>query len=247
MAGLRFTDLQARPTEFLDGTRLTLDALQQLVPPCEAAFQAQMAAGRLDGTPRTARQCAVSRPCPLPTPEERLWLLFASIKTSALHVGQGRRFGMGPRHAPPGMPVLLPVLLAARRTLGAAPARSRTALAPRLGVSEADAATGGAPLAEAAAAGAAVPATASAAPLWPRTGPHGGSSAPKTLWNRRGVIVARKRTIRSKRSWGSRRCASSLASAPPRAVASMPSPWLPRRRLPGPPGAGGCRRWASWR
>jgi len=37
--------------------------------------------------------------------------------------------------------VLLPVLLAALRTLGDAPARSLTALAQRLGVSEADAAT----------------------------------------------------------------------------------------------------------
>ena len=59
MAGLRFTDLQSRPTEFLDFTSLTLDELQQLVPPLEAAFQAHMAAGQLDGQPRTARQFAV--------------------------------------------------------------------------------------------------------------------------------------------------------------------------------------------
>ena len=30
MAGLRFTDLQSRPTEFLDFTSLTLDEFQQL-------------------------------------------------------------------------------------------------------------------------------------------------------------------------------------------------------------------------
>ena len=43
MAHLRFTDVQARPTEFLDLTSLTLDEFQQLVPPFEAAFQAHMA------------------------------------------------------------------------------------------------------------------------------------------------------------------------------------------------------------
>ena len=31
MAGLRFTELQSRPLEFLDCTSATLDALQQLV------------------------------------------------------------------------------------------------------------------------------------------------------------------------------------------------------------------------
>jgi hypothetical protein len=56
MAGLRFTDLQSRPTEFLDFTSLTLDEFQQLVPPFEAAFHARMTAWRLDGKPRTARR-----------------------------------------------------------------------------------------------------------------------------------------------------------------------------------------------
>ena len=37
MASVRFTDVQARPTEFLDFTSLTLDEFQQLVPPFEAA------------------------------------------------------------------------------------------------------------------------------------------------------------------------------------------------------------------
>jgi hypothetical protein len=35
--------------EFLDFTSVTLDEFQQLVPPFEAAFQAHMAAWRLDG------------------------------------------------------------------------------------------------------------------------------------------------------------------------------------------------------
>jgi hypothetical protein len=54
MAGLRFADLQSRPTEFLDFTSLTLDEFQQLVPPFEAAFQAHMASWRLDGKPLSA-------------------------------------------------------------------------------------------------------------------------------------------------------------------------------------------------
>jgi len=49
MTSVRFTDVQARPTEFLDLTSLTLDEFQPLVPPFEAAFQAHMAVWRLDG------------------------------------------------------------------------------------------------------------------------------------------------------------------------------------------------------
>jgi len=85
--------------------------------------------------------------------------------------------------------VLLPVL----RTLGDAPARSLMALAQRLGVSEADAATVVAPLEEVAPL-AAVPAVVPASPLLPMTGRNDASSAPKTLLNRRTVIAARKRT-----------------------------------------------------
>jgi hypothetical protein len=59
MASIRFADMQARPTEFLDFTSLTLDEFQQLVPPFEAAFHAHMATWRLEGKPRTARQFAV--------------------------------------------------------------------------------------------------------------------------------------------------------------------------------------------
>ena len=67
MAGLRFTELQSRPMEFLDFTSVTLDEFQQLVPPFEAAFQAPMAAWRLDGKPRTAHQCTVYNACvPIP-------------------------------------------------------------------------------------------------------------------------------------------------------------------------------------
>src|SRR2546422_9032495 len=148
MAGLRFADLESRPTEFLDFTSLTLDEFQQLVPPFETAFQAHMASWRLDGKPRTARQFAVYSHCPFPTPEDRLLFILTSIKTYSLQVVQGRLFSMGQSKANQWIHVLLPVLLAALRTLGDAPARSLTALAQRLGVSEADAATVVTPLAE---------------------------------------------------------------------------------------------------
>src|ERR1700752_1259051 len=195
MGNLRFTDVQARPTEFLDFTSLTLDEFRQLVPPFEAAFQAHVAACRLDGKPRTARRFTVYKNCPLATPDDRLLFILVYLKTYALQVVQGRLFGMGQSKTNQWIHVLLPALLTALRTLGDAPARSLTALAQRLGVSEADAATVVVPLEEAAPV-VAVPATASASPLLPMTGPHGVSSAPKTLLNRRTVIAARKRTIR---------------------------------------------------
>ena len=148
MASVQFTDVQARPSEFLDLTSLTLDEFQQLVPPFEAAFQAHMAAWRLDGKPRTARQFTVYQNCPLPTPEDRLLFILAYVKTYSLQVVQGRLFGMGQSKANQWIHVLLPVLLAALRTLGDAPARSLTALAQRLGVAEADAASVVTPLEE---------------------------------------------------------------------------------------------------
>jgi Helix-turn-helix of DDE superfamily endonuclease len=200
MAGVRFTDLQSRPTEFLDFTSLTLDEFSQLVPPFEAAFQEHMAAWRLDGKPRTARRFSVYANCPLPTPEDRLFFLLTYLKTYSLQVVQGRLFGMGQSKANQWIHVLLPVLLAALRTLGDAPTRSLAALAQRLGVSEADAAMVVVPLEETPAPVAAEPAGAQASPLLPMTGRNDASSAPKTLLNRRTVIVARKRTTPSKMS-----------------------------------------------
>src|SRR2546426_11569420 len=175
MASLRFADLQSRPTEFLDLTSLTLDEFQQLVPPFEAAFQAHMAMWRLDGKPRTARQFSVYKNCPLPTPEDRLFFLLTYLKTYSLQVVQGRLFGMRQSKAHQWIHVLLPALLAALRTLGDAPARSLTALAQRLGVSEADAATVVTPLEEEPALSVADPAAAPASPLVPMTGRNGAS------------------------------------------------------------------------
>src|SRR5213593_698002 len=145
MAHVQFTEVQDRPPEFLDLTSLTLDEFQQLIPPFEAAFQAHMTAWRLDGKPRTARRFSVYQNCPL---EDLPLFILAYVKTYSLQVVQGRLFGMGQSKANQWIHVLLPVLLAALRTLGKAPARSLAALAQRLGVSKADAATVVAPLEE---------------------------------------------------------------------------------------------------
>ncbi len=92
MARVRFTDLQARPTEFLDMPSRTLDEFQPLVAPFETAFQAPRAAWRRDGQPRTARRLTVSQHWPLPTPEERLLFILVYRKTYSLHVVQGHLF-----------------------------------------------------------------------------------------------------------------------------------------------------------
>jgi hypothetical protein len=208
MAGLRFTDLQSRPLAFLDCTSLTRDEFQQLVPPFETAFHARMVAWRMDGKPRTACRFTVDKNCPLPTPEDRLLFILVSLKTYALQVVHGRLFGMVQGKAHQWIHVLLPALLAALRALGDAPARSLSALAQRLGVAEAAAATVVTPFEEESAPVVAVPTAAPAAPLLPMTALSGASSAPRTLLNRPSVIAARKRTTPSKMS-----CSSMLSSS----------------------------------
>ena len=194
MAHVQFTDVQDRPTECLDLTSVTLEELQQLVPPLEAALHAHMAMWRRAGKPRSARQCAVYTTCPLPTPEDRRFFLLTSLKTYSLQVVQGRLFGLGQSKAHQWIHSLLPALLAALRTLGAAPTRALAALAQRLGVSEADAVPVVTPLAE-----------TPAALLLPTTGRNDASSAPKPRLNRRTVRAARQRTTRSKISCWSMR------------------------------------------
>src|SRR5215470_1510704 len=165
---------------------------QHLVPPFATAFQAHMAS--LPCT-RTAR-CR---------PRKSGSSSFSTyLKTYALQVVHGRLFGMGQSKANQWMHVLLPVLLAALRTLGDAPARSLSALAQRLGISEADAAA----VVEAREVEPA-PVAMPEAPLLPMTGPNGALSAPKTLLNRRSVIVGRKRTTPSKMSCSSMPSSSS--------------------------------------
>src|SRR5262252_11053567 len=93
-----------------------------------------MAAWRMDGKPRTARRFTVYHNCPLPTPEDRLLFILVSLQTYTLQVVHGRLFGMVQGKAHPWVHALLPALLAA--------------LAQRLGVAEADAATVVVPLEE---------------------------------------------------------------------------------------------------
>ena len=199
MAAIRFVDVQARPTEFLDLTSLTPDEFEQLLEPFEEAFQAHMAQWRLDGKPRTARQFSVYKNCPLPTPHDRLFFLLTYLKTYSLQVVQGRLFGMGQSKANQWIHVLLPCLQTALHRLGDSPARSLSALAERLGVSPADAVSLLESLEEAPPPVAPISSpdvTAEAAPLLPMTVPSGASCAPKTLLNRARVIAARKKTTR---------------------------------------------------
>jgi hypothetical protein len=155
-----------------------------------------MAAWRMDGKPRTARPFRVYKNCPLPTPEDRLFFILTYIKTYALQVVHGRLFGMVQGKANQWIHVLLPALLAALRALGDAPARSLTALAQRLGISEADVATVVVPREEEPAPVAPIPAAVPASPLLPMTAPNDASSAPKTLLHRKRVRAARKETTR---------------------------------------------------
>src|SRR5207249_9845760 len=110
---IRFTDVQARPSEFLDLTSVTLEEFHQLVPPFETAFHAHLAAWRLDGKPRIARRFTVYKNCPLPTPADRLLFILVYLKTYALQVVHGRLFGMGQSKAHQCIHVLLPALLTA--------------------------------------------------------------------------------------------------------------------------------------
>jgi hypothetical protein len=198
MGHVRFTDLQTRPVEVLDLTSLTLDEFRRLVPPSEAAFQAHMAQWRVDGQPRMARRYTTYKSCPLPTPEDRLLCTLTYLKTYPLQVVQGRLFGMDQSKANQWIHVLLVVLQATLRILGDAPSRSLQALAQRIGVTEAKAATLVVPSAELSSPGeppVAAPTPAPPSPLSATTGRSDGSRAPRTRLSRRAVIVARKNAI----------------------------------------------------
>ena len=197
MGSLRFLDIQPRPTEVLDLTSLTLDEFRQLVPAFETAFQAHMAACRLDGQPRTARRYTTYQNCPLPTPEDRLLFILVYLKTYPLQIVQGRLFGMGQSKAHQWIHVLLVVLQATLRALGDVPSRSLTELATRLGVTEADASAIVVPLQGPPSASnppAAAPAPAS--PLLGMMARSGASGVPRLRLSRRAVIAARKSAIR---------------------------------------------------
>ena len=200
MGNLRFAEVQARPTAFLDLTSLTVKEFCEWVPPFEAAFQAHMTHWRLDGKPRIARRYTTYTNCPLPTPADRLWCILVYLKTYPLQVVQGRLFGMGQSTAHQWIRVLLVILRATLRTLGDAPTRSLTALAQRLGVAEAEAAAMVAPTAESSPMfdPSTVPVPAPASPLSATMGPSGASSAPRIRLRKRAVIAASKSATPSK-------------------------------------------------
>ena len=186
MAGLRFTELQTRPMEFLGFHQCDLDEFQQLVPPFEDAFHARTAAWRMDGKPRTARRFTVYKNCPLPTPEDRVLFILVYLQNlcppggarALIRDGPGQSQSVDsrarrcwPRCAPRRCPG--PIL---------------TALAQRLGVSEAAAVS-----VLLAKPPPSAPVAGPASPLLPMTAPNGASSAPKTLLHRRTAIAGRKR------------------------------------------------------
>ena len=183
MTGVRFADVQARPAEFINLTSLTLEEFEVLVAPFE--FQGRRGASMANREPLhrlpdlPAVNAGRSAVLPAHLPED--------LRRSS---GPGAAVRHEPEQSQPV--VLLPALLAALRGLGDAPARSLTALAHRLAVSEGTLA----PLEEPALSPASAPVAGQGSPLLLMTGRNGALSAPKTLLNRRTVTVARKRTIR---------------------------------------------------
>jgi hypothetical protein len=125
-----------------------------------------------------------------------LLCILVYLKTYSLQVVQGRLFGVGQSKAHQWIHVLLVVLRATLRTLGDAPTRSLTALAPRLGVAEAEAAAMVEPTGQSPPMSdpsiASVPAPAS--PLSATMGPSGALSVPRIRLSKRAVIAARKST-----------------------------------------------------
>jgi len=186
MASIRFTDVQARPSACLDVTSLTLDEFQQLVPPFETAFQAHLAASRLDGKPLIARRFTVYKNCPLPTLEDRLFFILVYLKTYApggarAPVRHGLKQSQSVDSRPPAHTA--GSALHPRRCPGPFPHGPGPAVR-RGGGRRAHGS-------HAAAGGTGVP------PL-PMTGRNGALSAPKTRLNKKHVIAARKRTTPSK-------------------------------------------------
>jgi hypothetical protein len=68
MSSIRCIDVQARSAAFLDGTSLTLDEFELLVPPCAAAFQAHTAGWRFAVDACPLPRAASGTPYPLALP-----------------------------------------------------------------------------------------------------------------------------------------------------------------------------------
>jgi hypothetical protein len=87
----------------------------------ETAYQAHMPGWRRDGQPRTARRYITDQNSPRPTLKDRLLCILVYLKTYALPVVPGRRFGMGQSKPHQWIHVMLVVLQAAQRRRGDAP------------------------------------------------------------------------------------------------------------------------------
>jgi len=87
MGSLQFTDMQARPTAFVEVTGVTLDECPLLALPFEAAFHAHRRAWQLDETPWTARRF----PCTSIAPERRQKISYSSSAPPAPFPAGSRR------------------------------------------------------------------------------------------------------------------------------------------------------------
>jgi Helix-turn-helix of DDE superfamily endonuclease len=130
---MRYADVNRKDQKCLDFTSLTVEEFEKLVPVFEEEFQEHMKNRRLDGKERIGRKYQTYVTCPLPTPEDRLFFILTYLKTNNLQVVHGGLFGMSQGKANQWIQTLLPVLQAALRKLGDAPARSMEELAHRLG------------------------------------------------------------------------------------------------------------------
>lgn len=110
MGGLRYQQIKNKASAMLDMTDLTEEEVTLLVAAFEAAFQAHMAKGRLDGKPRTARNHTTYTNCPLPTPEDRVLFILSDLKTNPLQVAHGLLFGLPQGTTNPWIHLLLPLL-----------------------------------------------------------------------------------------------------------------------------------------
>jgi hypothetical protein len=182
MSGLHYEDIQHKPNNIKDLTSLTQDEFQTLVPVFEQHFQARMSQWRLDGKKRTVRQYTTYANSPLPTAEDRLLFILVYMKNQSLQVLHGRLFNMAQCKANQWIHVLLPILLAALKSLGDTPARSLAALALRLGVDEAS--------------GLLDSAQETDSPLFAMTGPNARLDGPRMISNKKAVLAGRKSVTR---------------------------------------------------
>jgi Helix-turn-helix of DDE superfamily endonuclease len=185
MSGLRYAEVSQKEQKFLDMTSLTVEEFEQLVPAFEEAFEQRMKEWCLDGKPRVGRAYRTYANCPLPTPEDRLLFILVYLKTNVLQVVQGELFALPQNKANQWSHTLLPVLQAALRNLGDAPARSMEQLAQRLGLQHTPAES-------------VEPETISQEPppLFAMMEPNDASSAPKMRINKPAIIAARKNATR---------------------------------------------------